>query len=211
MNEQLDVFSMGMPQKGNFFYFKEVGDQIKGTYVDMYEGVDSFNNEQYIYIIKDDKGEFWRIGFRKSNSVMHDEMSKKSFGDIIGLRYEEDRPSKKYKGKTAKIIRVYPYHKKGPVDEAWLAERGMPTSAPAADVEEEIRPVSTGVVQEQQEDIFAEEDSFDAVRNLAKTKGLVTDQMTKEEANAAIIAYTKLPMVEENMASIIISLTSYKA
>jgi hypothetical protein len=52
-------------------------------------------------------------------------------------------------------------------------------------------------------------DAIDAIRNLAKTKGLTNEAMTEKEEDETIEKYTKLPLVEENLTKIIISLTGF--
>ena len=233
MSEELDIFSIGDAPSGKFFYFKEVGDSIKGTYVDVSEGKDSYGNDQYIYALKDAEGNIWKIGVRKTAAILIEEMNEKSFGDIIGLRYDENKESKRYPGKFAKIIRVYPHRTKGPVDEAWLAERARieaalghqvaPKAAPSVPQESpvtphvaqpvgEVRPVSTGVVKTDVDPTPVEQpvnEAVVAIRNLAKTKGLVTDGMTPEESDLAITGFTGFPLTEENYSKIIIKITSY--
>ena len=48
-----------------------------------------------------------------------------------------------------------------------------------------------------------------AVLTLAHSKGLTTAKMSDSEAYKEIEKYTELPLIEENMTSIIIKLTSY--
>ena len=218
--EELDIFSIGDPQAvGKFFSFKEVGDSVKGTYIDVREGVDTFNNDQYIYVLKDKEGEIHNIGVRKSNEILVEEMNAKKFGDIIGLKYDEDKESKRYPGKFAKIIRVYPFREQGPVDEAWLAERavideklGRVSPASVKNVVEpvgEVAPVSDGVATAVTTDKKEDSEAAEAVRNLARAKGLATAEMTNEEADAAVLAFTGLPLTDENLGQAIVKISNY--
>jgi hypothetical protein len=231
MNEELDIFSIGDPQTGKFFYHKEVGDSIKGTYIDIQEGVDGYDNEQYIYVLKDESGDIWKVGVNKKNTILVEEMNNKKLGDIIGLKYDEQRESKRFPGKMAKIIRVYPYRTQGPVDEAWLAEREeiekklghapkpIAENEPAKETEEAVqvdeeKPIATGVAATTETEVAVEtpkedDGAFTAIRDLALSKGLVTDKMTNEDIDKKIVEYTELPLEEENFSQIIIKLTGY--
>lgn len=227
MNE-VDIFSLGEPTTGKFFSFKNVGDSINGTYIGSSDGIDSYNNEQRIFKIKDSDGQVWNIGIRKSNKILIEDMAEKSLGDIIGLRFDEEKESKKFSGNLAKIIRVYPYKTKGPVDEKWLAERkeieaklngfngvqapNTTVYAPKEEVvaEAEVKVLSNGVAQQAPQAPQEESnDAFDAIRNLAMSKGLVTPDMDKATANKKIEEYTGVALSEDKFSQIIIKLTGY--
>jgi len=103
----LNIFDSAAPQAGEFFKFKEVGDSLQGTYIDVRKVMDSFGNQQTIYVIQDKDGKVWNAGFRDSQVFIHERMSGIRFGQIIGFRFDENRESKKKPGTMAKIIRVY--------------------------------------------------------------------------------------------------------
>ena len=50
---QIDIFDAAPPLQGEFFKFQVVGDKVQGTYIDYQEGLDGYNNEQAIYVLKD--------------------------------------------------------------------------------------------------------------------------------------------------------------
>jgi len=52
-------------------------------------------------------------------------------------------------------------------------------------------------------------EALDAIRNLAKTKGLTNESMSEAEADAVIEKYTGLKLEESNLTKIIIALTGY--
>lgn len=52
-------------------------------------------------------------------------------------------------------------------------------------------------------------EALDAIRNLAKTKGLTSEEMPEVEADTVIEQYAGLPLKEENLTKIIIKLTGY--
>lgn len=237
MNNNIDIFSSTTPQSGEFFKFKNVGDAIQGTYIDVRNGIDSFGNAQTIYVIQDGEGKIWNLGFRVSSLVIHERMKGVVFGQIVGFRYDEERDSKKNPGTKAKIIRIYADPKL--VDQDWLAHQkdleknytaptaSNPTTGPVS-----VTPSKTDSYDEldgPDEDIpfkapadakpaggnlpatevKPRNEAIDAIRTLAKTKGLTNDKMSEEEADAVIEKYTGLKLEESNLTKIIISLTGY--
>src|SRR3990167_732961 len=106
MND-LNIFETAKPQTGEFFKFKSIGDGLQGTYIDNREGVDSFGNDQIIYVLSDKTGKIWNLGFRKTSLVIHERMKNIRFGQIVGFRFDEERDSKRTPGTKVKIIRIY--------------------------------------------------------------------------------------------------------
>ena len=222
----VDIFESAKPQSGKFFSFKNVGDSIQGTYIDVRNGIDSFGNQQTIYVIQDNKGDVWNLGFRMTALVIHERMNGIKFGQIVGFRFDEHRDSKKNPGTKVKIIRIYADPKL--VDQEWLEHQkaveanyarpsGSVVSAEVKDgeIDEEDIPFGapSNVVPAGGSLPTAEakprNEAIDAIRNLAKTKGLTNDSMTEEEADAVIEKYTGLTLSEEHLTKVIISLTGY--
>lgn len=228
----VDIFSVAKPQGGEFFAFKQVGDQIQGTYIDQRRGVDSYGNDQIIYVLQDKNGKVWNLGFRLAATITHERMRGISFGQIIGFKFEENRPSKQAGRNPTKIIRIY--DDKQLVDQAWLDQQkaiearyeGQVASASARQIEpahddgfgpfgdnfkapESAVPVSSGVPEASPAGVAPRNEAVDAIRNLARTKGLTTESMSEADADKAIEQYTGLTLTEENLTKIIIKLTSY--
>lgn len=228
----IDIFSSAKPQNGEFFKFKEVGDAIQGTYVDVRPGTDSFGNTQKIYVIQDSEGKVWNLGFRDGAIIIHERMAGIRFGQIVGFRFDEERDSKKTPGIKAKIIRIYADPKL--VDKEWLSTRkeieanysSMPAEPkdaagddfydnfdnigkekPNAFVAPETAGAASGNLPTG--DGKPKNEALDAIRNLAKTKGLTTDKMTEEEADKVIEQFTGLSLTEENLTKVIIKLTGF--
>jgi hypothetical protein len=225
----IDIFSSAKPQSGKFFAFKNVGDSIQGTYIDVRNGIDSFGNQQTIYVLQDANGEVWNLGFRLTALVIHERMNGIRFGQIVGFRFDEHRDSKRNPGTKVKIIRIYADPKL--VDQEWLDHQ----KAVEANYARPSAAVVAAEVKEEEEDPFDDDDipfgapssaapatgnlpkaeekprneAVDAIRNLAKTKGLTSESMTEEEADAVIEKYTGLSLTEENLTKVIISLTGY--
>jgi len=233
MNNEIDIFSNTKPQSGEFFKFKNVGDSIQGTYIDVKDGTDSFGNDQTIYVIQDAAKKVWNLGFRKTSLVIHERMKSIRFGQIVGFRFDEERESKKSTNNKAKIIRIYADPKF--VDAEWIKQQeeiekkfaGMSgggytgyTSQPASPYKEEgginvkdifkapedSAPAGGSLPSEK---VKPRNEALDAIRNLAKTKGLTNESMSEEDADEVIEKYTGFILKEENLTKIIISLTGF--
>jgi hypothetical protein len=208
----LDIFEVGQPQEGKFFYFKQVGDAVQGTYVDVREGRDTFGNDQYIYALKKD-GEIWNVGVRKTNTFLNEKMRNIKLGQIVGFKYLSDRESKKSPTGTAKNIVIFA--SPDAVDHEWLEQRARlshlytatPSPAPAP---QSVTPVSAPIPTDTAAAAPRVSDSHQAVRNLAVTKGLVEETMAPEVQDAVIAATVGLQLTEANMPAIIIKLAEYK-
>ena len=228
-NENINIFDEAKP--GTFFKFEKVGDAIQGTYIGKSKGKSKFN-DQIIYIIQDKSGNVWNIGFPVNRGIVHERMNSILFGQIVGFRLDEMRPTDK--GNDAKIIRIYADPKF--IDKEWLKsqrELGVDPnngshSSPVNPVgeEEDAEPKdpqlfngqpffvapedanpSTGGLPKTEEK--PKNDAIDAIRNLAVTKGLVTSTMPQEAMDETIEQYTGLKMEEANLTKIIIKLTGF--
>lgn len=235
MAQEFDIFSNATPQSGEFFKFKNVGDSVQGTYIDVRNGTDSFGNQQTIYVLQDKNGKVWNLGFRHTAMVIHERMNGIRFGQIVGFKFDEERESKRNPGTKVKIIRVYADPKF--VDHEWLAHQKevektytkAPTQSlggnnyePADESEDEDFkvPADAGAAAgsfpntpadevETAEEEEPKNEAVEAIRNLAKTKGLTNESMTRAEADRVIEQYTELSLTEENLTKIIIKLTGY--
>jgi len=230
---EVDIFAETTPESGEFFKFEKIGDKIQGTYISMSQSIDTFQNNQNVYLIKDSAGKIWNVAFRESNVIVNERMKAISLGQIVGFSFDEERPGKM--GNKAKIIRIYADPKY--VDDEWIKQQAVlnaatpmqTTSTPAPKVEEvqvpageEAAPTNSDVFSDLNKKKEAEgavaaaplsDDGMDkavqAVLTLAHSKGLTTAKMTTEQSYEAIEKYADLPLTEENMTSIIIKLTSY--
>lgn len=122
MQDIFDVGDVGI-ERGEFFSFKKVGDNVQGTYIDKHEATDTYGNQQMVYTLIDRKNndKMWSIGIRTTNTILNDRMAEANIGCIVGFRFDKEVKSKKYPDKMAKVINAY--FDKEIVDHAWLAER----------------------------------------------------------------------------------------
>lgn len=216
----MNIFDNVTPSSGEFFKFKNIGDSIQGTYIDKSEGTDSFGNDQNIYVIKDKDGKTWNVAFRKESQFVNERMAGIRLGQIVGFRFDEERDSKKMPGKKAKIIRIYADSKF--VDNEWLASQrnldlsGVSNDRGAVSEESEVDQAVKDVFEVPADATAASGSlptaektggALEAVRQLARTKGLTSDTMPIADQDQLIETFAEMPLTEQNMTKIIIALT----
>lgn len=219
----VDIFKTATPQTGEFFSFKEEGAAVQGTYIDRREGVDGFNNQQVIYVLKDSNGKIYNIGIPKSNVVVLQQMKDAKFGEIVGFKHDGFQVAKRgpRQGQKFRVINVYRDAKY--VDHEWLASQGLSEpedvevtartmSAPAdhAPVAEagEVNPLKAAFADDADSGISKE--SLDSILDIAVQKGLIGANTDRIEALTSISAYAELELTEENLPKIIVKVMSYK-
>ena len=218
--QDVNVFDSPQPPNGEFFKFAQIGDAIQGTFVGKRDAIDGFGSPQTVFILKDKNGVYHNIGLNQQSvslKIVEERMLKEGaeLGHIIGFKYDAQADSKKQPGTKAKVINLYFDRKL--IDQDWLAS---PEGIEALASTDAIR-------QEQYNNFEAPRDAapvggalptaeghptheaLDAIRMLAKTKGLTNDALHQEEADRAIATYTGLPLTEGNYTATIIKLTSY--
>lgn len=230
-NKEFNIFDN--VKQGKFFAFKEVGDNIQGTYISKFRNPNNKYGPQIVYVLKDKDGNIWNCGFDEKKSGFHERMARVLFGQIIGLKFEESRPSDK--GNNAKIIKIYSDSKY--IDREWLKDQKelgidpnnsmdhMPSLEMGEGEEEEV--LGDASVFTKNKPFTVPEDAspsggniptgntnsgneaINAIRTLARTKGLTNESMTQEEADKTIEAYTNLTLTEENLTKIIVALTGF--
>jgi len=226
----VNIFECAKPQGGEFFKFKNLGDSIQGTYIDVRESIDSYGNEQFIYVLVDASGKIWNLGFRKTATIIHERMKGIHFGQIVGFRFDEERESKRNQGTKVHIIRIYADPKL--VDTAWLEQRkqieatwGSPearmtpvtpqTPAPAAKVYDDgntFKAPDNAVSAQANlpvEKKGAGDEAIKAIFNLAITKGLINDGMDEYESIQKIEQFSGLALTDDNFTKIIIKITGF--
>lgn len=225
-----DIFERGnATDLGEFFAFKNVGDRIAGTYVDLLEGIDGYNNEQYIAVLKRD-GVNHRVAVRKSHQFLVDKLKGVRLGQIIGFSFDEERPNQ---GRAAtKIINL----KQDPtmVDEAWIqtkiaaeAKYGLSASealvpeilrggsdtpaapaAPAVAVAEAAPiapaiPEAPVVAAEPAPQQGVSPELLSTIKTLLVNKGILTAEASDVEVQAKAVEIGGMPFTAENSPAII--------
>ena len=219
MSKDLNIFDETLPQDGEFFNFKEVGDSIQGTYIDSREGIDGFDNEQDIYVIKDGDNKIWNVGFRKTNTFIQERMKNIVKGQIVGFRFDEERETKMGSNK-AKIIKIYADNKF--IDKEWMESQKVLEKMSGADKTEEkvedkegfTLPEPKAYVAPEKAEAVAppeaeENEALNAIRQLARTKELTKGATTPAEEDEIIEAFAEMKLEEENFTKIIVKMTGY--
>ena len=138
-NTKDDFFSEENEVKSSFIQWGKPGDFLIGTLVDKREVenqlADKAGTMQTIYELKVDKGEYHVINEDKSiateatalksddiwsiggKPAIDSQMRNVKIGQIVGMKYMEEKPSKTKGYNPTKVIKIYT---SGKLDEAWL-------------------------------------------------------------------------------------------
>ena len=223
-----DIFDSVGPQGGEFIKFVNVGDSVQGTYIDSYESTDGFGNQQMVYVLKDSNGKIWNVGIKMSTEFVISKMKEANYGYIVGFRFDGTKESKRYPGKTAKLVN--PYFDSKFVDHAWLAEQekivaqfgGAPKSAQGTDPIQQSRADTAkqwAAYDDKPATVFTRgqapdtakpleaavpdttkqaDETLSAIRTLAVTKGLVPAGISTDVADSLIEAFTGFKLNEKD-------------
>ena len=226
MQDNIDIFQLTKP-RGEFFKFQKVGDQIQGTYIDSFESMDGYGNEQIVYVLLDANKKVWNVGMKKKIVNIIEKMSHVKYGQIVGFTFTGLGKESMVNGMKRNPTKFYGVvSDPRVVDHEWLKEQedlysrfGASTAEDnksdidlnkvSFSVPEDAGPIQQNLPKTKAEPAVAANEAVVAIRNLAKTKGLTTEAMTDDEADKTISAYTGLPLIEENLTKIIIALTGY--
>src|SRR3990167_6061863 len=149
----------------SFFKFLEVGDRLYGTLTGIRRGQDGFGNEQTIYEVLTDEGEYKLFGNKKP--IIDDYMKHVKLGQVVGFELVEKR--KTTKGKNPANI-IQPYANPNLVNEEWVKENSHLLRTPT--VEALVKEVEE---DEEQLDVGADEEiPFDDTPKRAPAQGRVT-------------------------------------
>ena len=229
---QLDIFDIAPPQTGEFKKFINIGDKVQGTFIDLREGPDGYDNEQVIYVLKDADEKIWNVGIKKTNVVVLAQMSTATLGRIVGFRFDSIKPAKKQGMNDTKIINAF--HDKNVLDNEWLEKRAViadqhggvassigatppiPTPMPSAPTPIPVEAPSTASdlqaavpVAPTQTETPESSPMIETVRGLAVSVGLTTMDLDEAGQDAMIKAYTTMEYNDENFPLIINKLTGF--
>jgi len=83
----INIFEKGKNMTVSWFYFKNIGDQVQGTYIGKKTGMkDSFGNDQIVYLLDTPEGIKY-VGFKTGQRINND-MKNIKLGQIIGFCYQ---------------------------------------------------------------------------------------------------------------------------
>lgn len=201
------------------FYFKEIGDQVEGTYIGKREKDadgnyerDNFNNEIITYELQVPDG-IKNVSFTLSKKINED-MKHVKFGQIIGFKYvSKDKFMKNGKETEFKNIKVFADPKI--VDKEWVAMHADGTSdsgagAVAHGQSQADKDFDSFGAEPTNDEPFVSESSspeakLKAISELAKTKlGVIDPSAVKD----AVMTATSLAFLPVNYMKIIEILTS---
>ena len=226
-----DIFNQP-EEKIEWASFKNVGDRIAGTYIDLEEGEDGFGSEQYVVTLLRD-GTKIKYGIRKSHVYLVEQIKKMRLGQLVGFVFKETKPSGK--GQPTKVI--VPVTNPGMIDEAWtknyvesMARIGIPaevalkpeilrgvsvpTTPAATPVTYTTAPATAAPVAAaapEVDDVLPgpiDNPAFVTVRNLAVGKGVAPATATPAEIDAKIKEVTGFEINEANITQIIVAISA---
>lgn len=193
------------------FYFKNIGDEIQGTYVGKREAIDNWKNKVYVYELKTDDG-IRNVSFPVAKKINED-MKFVNFGQIIGFKYiNRGKFIKNNKETEFKDIKVFADSKI--VDQDWLEEHKDGSNDSGIGIDETPVDVSsddvdgspagfgdfdTPVPSEIPVTTLPQEEMLKQIAELAKTKlGVVEASQVKDKVMEATglaflpVNYTKI-------------------
>lgn len=209
--QSVDIFESTKNQpKSRWASFPQVGDNVQGTYVGVREGVDSYDNEQFIYELLDRKNnEIINVGIKKTKIPVVKTMERVKLGQIIGFVREEDGKSKDGKSTFHKIeVKQDPKI----VDREWLEEYAKYANLPSAVREQVATPASSldaqfdaMAGQDDEPPFLTDEEYLKGIAEFARKKLGVTDPATVKDA---VMEATDLPFIKSNYQEIYETLKS---
>lgn len=219
----MNIFEQAKPLSIAPFYFKEVGDEVQGTYIGMrgrgtdgnYER-DNYNNEIITYELQVSDG-IRNVSFGITKKI-HDDMKHVKFGQIIGFKYM-NRGTFMKNGKETEFKNIKVFADEKIVDTEWLkmhsggatndSGAGILPVDPAVKIDFGVfnGPVETIVMADEP---FASESSspeqkLKAISDLAKSKlGIIDPSVLKEKVMEA----TGMAFLPVNYDAIIANLSN---
>lgn len=132
---EVNIFEAGHQIDARWAKFEKVGDQVQGTYIGQRMAVDGYNNEQVVYELKQSDGGIVNVGVMTNKTNFIDKMKLIRYGQIVGIRYAEEKPAKSKPGKTTKILTIFADPKI--VDEEWLKNHSELQEMQSGDMSDE--------------------------------------------------------------------------
>lgn len=201
------IFDEKNKVQGKFFSFKEIGDNVQGTYVGKRETINKLTGKnQWIYELIDEEGQTVLIGGKPGIDV---NMRNIREGQIVGFKFVEERENKTKGLDATKIIEVYA--NRDVVDEKWLKERESSSqeitveNIPSAD---SVAAPSKGVIEDTAA-LFEPtvKEKFEKIKKLAILKLGIKDE---KEVIGKVMEATEIAFLEGNYSDIIAKLESMK-
>lgn len=190
--------------EAKWFSFKNVGDKIQGTYVGKKNAVDSFNNAQTVYVLKQEDGGLVNVGVRDKATRFHEKMDALKFGQIIGIQFTELVPVKGHEKDRSPMKILSVFAKDGLVDKEWIAQQKVMKELEIGDPEPGFTVDETPKAIEVDEPFSSapqtDQEKLHVISVLAKEKLGVTDPATTKDK---VMEVTGLAFIPSNLDKII--------
>jgi hypothetical protein len=213
----MSIFNEENKVKGSWMKFNKIGDSIEGTFIAKREVPSRLNNDelQNVYEIKvsgkvimdgveqqSNDGDIWFVGGKK---FIDNQMRHIRVGQIIGLRYESNVPSKRPGLSPLKVIQTYA--NASVVDIDWLESQDAMETAENV---EYAQPAPVANNKKKEEDFIKDLDEIDLenkrqlIAKLAQQKLGASSDM--EDVKMKVMEATKKAFIDQNLEEIISAL-----
>jgi hypothetical protein len=217
MENNIDFYNEENKVSGSFFKFDNIGDEVKGTLIDVSEKDDSFKpgQKQKIYEIKNfEDGEILLVGGRP---VIDPQMKNIRKGQIIAIKFEATKPAKKAGFNPVKLIQVYaPKNAEGTgplMDEEWLAYNHDDNSSSEPSVSANPATPQTGSLNDgnfheaEDGEITIEKVDFNTNKEATPVQETTTDPNKVAIDEIKALAISKLKVTEDMAFTKVMELT----
>jgi hypothetical protein len=151
MNEDKSIFDQVPDTHGAYVKFNVIGDRVEGTYINKTESNSpTYGWKQIEYHLKQKDGSVVIVAKKESHTKFHEQMSAIKFGQIVGVKYSVDLPSKTPGYAPTKILSIVA--RPDLVDQAWLDSQvpgGSPTPVASENVVAKTPETATASVKSQ--------------------------------------------------------------
>lgn len=122
----VDIFNEGKESSvANWAKFQNPGDSYQGTYVGKILNVkDGYGNEQIVYELQLEDGSVVNVGFGLNKKMIHRDMERVKFGQIIGFKFKGMLSVKDKFGKTVNVKDISLFQDPKIVNLQWIKENG---------------------------------------------------------------------------------------
>lgn len=191
--KRMSIFSDENKVKGNWWKCETVGDKISGTYIGKRQVVNQLSGQdQWIYEIKDERGEYWNIGGKPGIDV---QMRHVKPGQIVGFEFKEERQSTKPGMNAAKIVQVYA--NETIVDTNYVAAEEEARIAALRDGSAVSEPAGPATPAEA---VVSTDEKIRQIMEIAKGKWALEDPNAVKQK---VMEVTNLAFIESNLDKII--------
>lgn len=207
----VNIFDEKFAMRATWFVPKTIGDSVQGTYIGKREGVNKYNHEQFIYELKNASGVV-NVAVRKTHKAFVERMEQIKFGQIVGVKFTEEIPSREGGRNPTKVLRIYadPHV----VDQEWINDQKALRSLESSDgsevtltIKDETQNVATTPTVDEPfpDHVMTDEEKIKVLTEIAKAKLGVKDPLTMRDQ---VMEATGLAFINSNLDQIIAKLRS---